>query len=106
MHVVPATILLLSRSLSLRHSPPLCTSAPLLTSLSPPPLFNSRHTGLLHLRQCLTQKPTFSLAYLTQTPNSRQLNSHLTSTHPRIYASSIEQPTMNNQQRTTLSYIA
>ena len=33
-----------------------------------PPLFHSGHTGLLHLRQCLTQKHTFSLACFAQTP--------------------------------------
>ena len=43
--------------------------------LAPPPLCHSGCTGLLHLRQCLTQKPTFSLACLAQTPNSRQNNS-------------------------------
>ncbi len=49
--------------------PPLLVPAP---SHSASPYLYSRHTGLLHLRQCLTQKPTFSLARLAQTPISRQ----------------------------------
>ena len=43
-----------------------------LLLILPSPHLHSGHTGLLHLRQCLTQKPTFSLACLAQTHNSRQ----------------------------------